>query len=117
LGYVRAPLGAANLYANATQRQRAVEGNLGGFCVCAAMKNRNGASSVTEHCGRRKQEEHNASEHHYGSIGRSIFHDGRLAFGVIPLPPVRWAKLHWRICSCLDPAVENATAQAGGLPR
>jgi hypothetical protein len=31
-GYVRAPLGAANLHANATQR-RAVEGNLGGFCV------------------------------------------------------------------------------------
>jgi hypothetical protein len=66
---------------------------------------------VTEHCGRRKQEEHNASEHHYGSVGRSIFHDGCLAFGVIPLPPVRRAKLHWRNCSCLDPAAKNATAR------
>jgi hypothetical protein len=37
-----------------TQRARAVEGNLGGFCVCAAMKNRNGATLVAEHCGRRK---------------------------------------------------------------
>src|ERR1700733_9464272 len=31
-GYVRAPLDAAHLHANATQR-RAVEGNLGGFCL------------------------------------------------------------------------------------
>jgi hypothetical protein len=32
-GYVRAPLGAANLNANATQRHRPPKGNLGGFCV------------------------------------------------------------------------------------
>ncbi len=34
-GYVRAPLDGAHLYANATQR-RAVEGDLGGFCVWPA---------------------------------------------------------------------------------
>jgi len=38
LGYVRAPLGAANLYAKRNATTQAVEGNLGGFCVVPDLR-------------------------------------------------------------------------------
>jgi hypothetical protein len=37
LGWVRVPLGAANLYAKRNATAQAVEGNLGGLCVCVEI--------------------------------------------------------------------------------